>query len=1171
MDVSGELSAVGVLAERLDVLRALDDAPREKPALVDELDYSRSTVDRAIRSLEAAGYVTFVDGGHTLTVTGTLALERYEALVAETETALEAAPVLDALPPGLELPPSVLTDAEVAVGDADRIVDRLSAALSTGDRCRVILPETAGPQYLQSIRTLCHDRGLDATVVADGRTLDRISENRPRLAIGLLDSDRLSVSQGDVPEYGLGLAASDGGDPERAMLLAVDDTGPRGCLCSSDSTTLTWARGVVRDALTDAADASARLLTGEETASRAGRTDARLPVTLRSEGFDRIDEQFFENRTSVDPTTAWRAGLKLPEVAAGYAVERSRNRGDGRESVADRMLSDLDTGEDVALLGRPGSGKSTVCKQVAYRWFDGRRGPVLYRESGQGQPFESLGSLEQFLERADGHALVVVEDAVRAEANRVFEAMQAFNGREDVTFLLDAREGEWREPDDLPVDARLESFRQEDVETVHMPPLDDHERRAVIERFRRVVDAPLPESDDRLLGIGDVPDSETEPDAGSVFLLFHRLARYAEPLADGRGGLTTLDEHVETVRQRLAEAGDAVLDVGVLVNALNAAGIGVYPGYLYALAAAGEVDETTVREAIELLEGEILFESDGDGPFRTVHDAWSVEFLDQLLAAEGEAVARRRFGRGLTAVLGLADEPERQQEIAGGDNLQERIEADPAEWTDDIARQLFDFAESYPRLSSLFGTIDDESFELPDASSGEVNFYGCLKRGRGYYYASLPQTARTEFQHIIDSLPDPRTATSVSESRGRLYARALSGLCNVAHTRENTRAIEYGREAIEAFQTVGDDRGIVVTRVTLGTWLGITGDNEAAYSHLRRALEIAKEIEDDELLSYCRFGIGQFRGRTGDVDDAINELHRSLRLARQANSQWAMLMPAGELTHFNRSQGNLATAEQYGRQWLEVAEDIGDTSDQVTAHLSLALCKIDRGQLDDARRHLEQGEALEDGSNVDIRANLRWARGSLARMSDNHDVAREHLTSAIELSEQNDLVRSAGIAHLHLGWTLLEKDEIGTAAEHADTAVEMGREIESPQITGYARVVRGLIALETDDLGAAEEHFETAIDRCDPDVPSTAAMARHGLGHLARKRDKPATARERYDSALETFRETERIYFALDVVEDLADLTGDIEHWYGVGAEMAEDADLPERASAFRERASSDR
>lgn len=201
------------------------------------------------------------------------------------------------------------------------------------------------------------------------------------------------------------------------------------------------------------------------------RFDSVLKRDLWGEGVKRLGPTDFEKEID-EPEVAWRAGFDHVHVRGGFAAARESRQNEDR-TVTDDLLRSLRGGDDRMIVGSAGSGKSTVCKSVACEWYDrAETGPVFYRQSGRSE-FRDQGPLKSAVRRSERRALVVIEDAVRPEAEDVFEAVSDLDD-EPVSFLFDARRGDfdddWR-PGGL--ESGIQGLLEEAFEATEEYPLPD--------------------------------------------------------------------------------------------------------------------------------------------------------------------------------------------------------------------------------------------------------------------------------------------------------------------------------------------------------------------------------------------------------------------------------------------------------------------------------------------------------------------------------------------------------------------------------------------------------------------------------------------------------------------------------------------------------------------------
>ena len=330
MSTEVEQAGIEIVARREPTLTQLVEEPLQKPGLVDALDQSRSTVDRAIGELEGAGFVTRTRDGYGATTTGRLALERFRQFVAEQEAVVDASDVLAALPPEPELPLSLCEHGRVEQLDSPyHLFDRLAAELRDADRYRAILPEVVDSRHLRLCHRLIVEGALDGELLVAHERLRALGHEYPTLCAELVDEGALRVLA-DPPSFALSLITSRHESVPETTVRVVSYGDPVGVLETPDTETIEWAREYYEQCQIDSRTGDGVTQPVEPASGTSVLDDGRLPLSVRSEGFVKLDDEYTERHEPMEPTTAWRAGLGLPEVQAGYALPRRP-----REEAAD--------------------------------------------------------------------------------------------------------------------------------------------------------------------------------------------------------------------------------------------------------------------------------------------------------------------------------------------------------------------------------------------------------------------------------------------------------------------------------------------------------------------------------------------------------------------------------------------------------------------------------------------------------------------------------------------------------------------------------------------------------------------------------------------------------------------------------------------------------------------
>ena len=1211
---------LGVLARRIGFVERLREEPLHKADLVEEFDTSRSTVNRAIGELEDAGFVERIARGYVTTQAGRLAAERYRAFLDGERAVLEARPVLATLPHDADLPTGMLREATVgSPGDAYAFFELVAEQLGTATEYRAVLPRVVDSRHLRACHAQVVRGKLTATLACPADEFERLGEEFPHLTGELLDSPSFTAKASSVPEFGLmcfreeadanppDANRSDANPPDSVVLLGYEGPDIAGFVHSEAPDATRWAARMLDSAIDEARDATAVIDRPDAAAAFTSLGGDRVPASLRSEGFVRIDERYFRRREPMAPLAGWRAGLGLPEVAAGYAVPRTPE-GDENDSgpFAETLLARLRSGEDLALVGPPGAGKSTVCKRVACAWHERGHGPVFYRESGRGQSFDSVSTLERTVERAlergDGEVLVVVEDAVRAEANAIFELVDAFRGSDEVSFLLDSRESEWHDPDEFPVDARLRAVRRDALEVVGIPPLTEADCRNILDRIGTetgerpdlAVEELLAEVRRGRAGGGPVDGDDADAAPGEITLLLHRLVRYADSLSPSveDDPPTGLDEDVDRVREDLATLGESALDAGVLVNMLNAAGLGVSPAAVYALAGEDTERHGTIQAALERLEGHLLFPAATQAtadttettrttttnlPYRTAHETWSVRFLERLLDAEGEPAAGQRFGRCVTALLALADEPARREVVArevGGDSqLLESVVAAPETWADETVEAVFGVGRTYPKLAPLFGTAEESAIRLPDACSETVAARCPEWRGWMYERAGAFDRAEREFERLAEVAQEDGVEecdrllmesllgrSDVARKQGNLeeagvYAQECLDLATKAEDSnrradasrrlgeiawrrgEYEQAREYHERSLELERDLGDRRGEAETLKDLGTVAHQQGDYERAREYFQRSLAIKRDLGDRLGEANTLNNLGVIAETQGEYEDAREYHERSLELARDLGDRRGETYSLQNLGKVAAHQGACRRAREYHEQALEIARDLDDSHGEAHSVIQLGTIALRKGDHERAREQLETGLELvcELGIQNEKRRAL-WALAALAREKGAYEQAETHLEAARNPDDDGGDPLMDARVRLERARLALARDDLDTARRRGQDAREAFDEIGALHWVGRTRRLLGRVAAAPgsaepgaavdegtaalDDREAALDHWEAALEAFETvGAPQDALVTLNYLVTHCRERGQDDEAREYHERARELLAE----------------------------------------------------
>lgn len=1072
-----------LLDRRADFLEALVDGALPASGLEDRLGCSRSTVTRALRELSDAGLVQQTADGYRTTLTGRLALEQQRNYLSNLDAVRAARPLLESLPSTAPVPASLFEDAAVTVqeGASSTPSADLPIPIDRADHIQVAFPKPDGARLLEA----CLDRTTDQTRI-DCRFPSEppaVFDDYAWARLDGQDEGGFTVSIGTTPPYGLLVAESAG---ETTVHVVIDADEIVGTITTDAPTAVDWARSWFEtDTETPAPSEVAQQPQSEKPSRSKSDWQEDHEFALRQAGF-RDPEAY--TGSSLPPPTALRVGLSHAEVAEGYAMDRECEGADGRKNLTEMITSLLHEGDDVVVLGPAGSGKSSVCKQVARHWLDVGHGPVRYRESRATSTFDAPAVLEAWCRESSGHALIVVEDAVRAEANAVFEVITALDGDPGVTFLLDTRQTEWYDPTDLPADARLDTIRCDLVETVSMPPLDTRER----ERFVSHAES--------LPGIGPLPreqllerdDGDADVEAPAELVLFlHELTSFVDD-PEARTGTTptTLVEDIQRAHRSLADAeAELVERVGLLVNLLNAAELEPLPELAYALAADAQ-EEAMVDEGLELLDGAVFYGDDR----RTVHAVWSLLFLREHIDAVGDRAATRDAAACVQALFDLVTTAAARERLSRlvDTSLPDELTEAPGAWATNLIERLFGLGMDVPALAPLFGTVSDSWVEIPAVCPPELPALCLGWRSEMLVDAGDLEAAEevlTAMAEMIDSLREKEI-----DGVDKLEGYRLERRSRIADRRgEYDRAETIARRAIAAYHAAGDRRGEARSLNGLGVVKWLTGDLKNAQRYL-----VAARVRYEKL-----------NASRGEADNLNN------------------------LGCVARTEGDYAAADDYFQRSLEIRQRNGDRLRTVDSLLNLGVIARDRGDLDRALSLGRRSVVLaQEVGGPDYEAYCRKALGNTLLLTGDVEGARTNLQESLALFERIENPDGVADAHRSLAAVERERGDLNAASEHAHAAREGFERIGDERNMALALMELGATLRAAGDLEAAEDQlFESLAKLRRVGRNAGRGEAQLELGVVSWMRGNESEARGRFHTGLRRFQESGVIDAAVVALE----------------------------------------
>ncbi|MBA2468609.1 MAG: tetratricopeptide repeat protein, partial [Chloroflexia bacterium] len=175
---------------------------------------------------------------------------------------------------------------------------------------------------------------------------------------------------------------------------------------------------------------------------------------------------------------------------------------------------------------------------------------------------------------------------------------------------------------------------------------------------------------------------------------------------------------------------------------------------------------------------------------------------------------------------------------------------------------------------------------------------------------------------------------------------------------DHDQAAELSREALIAFQHLGDVRGEAFALNTLGLDAMIQGDNASADAFLRDSLDRFRSVADPRAGAWALRHLSSVAFRAGDVTRAVALAEEGLAIARLAGRHLDVARLLLNLAHAATLRSDLERAEALGKEALDLFQIDGDRWGVADALQRLGQVVFEQGELARAAALLDASHSL---------------------------------------------------------------------------------------------------------------------------------------------------------------------------------------------------------------------
>lgn len=233
------------LRKRNRVLKALSDSSQTKSELTNQTGVSRSTIERAIRSLQELGCIKKQSGKYHLTTAGKLALDTYQDYVEATDDLTELHEAINELPDNISVNHEFIRGASKSIADPqvpETALRESNKLLHSATKLTGLAPLSL-PSYPDLLQSKIQENGLEVELIIEQNVLESLHEVRGDTFTDFVEHGNANLfSTNDSLPCAIWIMETPEGD--YAGITIYNQGGVQAVLINNSETAIQWARNV---------------------------------------------------------------------------------------------------------------------------------------------------------------------------------------------------------------------------------------------------------------------------------------------------------------------------------------------------------------------------------------------------------------------------------------------------------------------------------------------------------------------------------------------------------------------------------------------------------------------------------------------------------------------------------------------------------------------------------------------------------------------------------------------------------------------------------------------------------------------------------------------------------------------------------------------------------------